>query len=164
MAFRLLETSLNRLKESFLKRSEGKLWILRAIRLLESSHKRLRSCRSFRYLVRREWFRMAFWLFENGFIDQQSRFLRRPEGRLWVLIAIRQFKTSCSERLGRALVSWNIEKFFFHCVIIDNRKVDATSWNGYTCGSLSSSSQIHVNYHLAISLRLGVRRADMVWF
>jgi hypothetical protein len=71
----------------------------------------------------------------------------------------------CSERLGRALVGWNIENFLVtDYVILVNRKDDATSWNGYTCGSLSSSSQIHVNYHLAISLRLGVRRADMVWF
>jgi hypothetical protein len=153
MAFWHLETSLYRLHQSrFLRRPEGRLWLLRAIRLLKTSLKRHRKnsffrcpgCRNdfawpfytfkhrfiditkfvfldvqkadyvfsgpFAYLEHdlsdfvkaaffdahdAEWFRMVFWYLETSLHRlQQCRFLRRREGSLWVLRAIRLFKTS----------------------------------------------------------------------
>jgi hypothetical protein len=76
--------------------------VLRSIRLLRTSLKRLHLCHCFRFPGYRKRFRIA-----HGHIDtsvhrlRQSRFLRRPEGSLWVLRAIRLLKTSL-KRLRRS--------------------------------------------------------------
>jgi hypothetical protein len=81
MAFRHLETTLNRLLQNrFLRRPEGRLWILRPIRLHNTSLKRFSPSSFFRCPGTTKWVRMAFRHFETSLHRlQQSRFLRRPE-------------------------------------------------------------------------------------
>jgi hypothetical protein len=81
-------------KVVFLKRPEGKLWVLSAISPLETSLKQLRPSRFFRCPGSKKWVRMAFKHLETSFLRlHQNCNLRRPEG-IWVLRAIRLLKTS----------------------------------------------------------------------
>jgi hypothetical protein len=99
MAYWHLETSLHRIHRSrILRRPEGRIWVLRPIRLLKTSIKRLRPSRFFRCLGSTKWVRMAFRHHETMIHPlHQSRFLRRPEGRLWVLRALPLLKTSLKQ-------------------------------------------------------------------
>jgi hypothetical protein len=78
----------------FLRRPEGRLWVLRTIRLLKTSLKRLRKslfrwprCRKCSYMTFRH-------LDISLYRLHKIRYLRRSEGRLWVLSAIRVLGTS----------------------------------------------------------------------
>jgi hypothetical protein len=95
MDFGHLQTLYRLLQNRFLRRPEGRLWVLRPIRLLKTSLKRLRPSRFFPCPGSSKWVRMTFQHLET-FLHRlhQSRFLRRPEGRLWDLRAIRLLKTS----------------------------------------------------------------------
>jgi hypothetical protein len=68
----------------FLRRPEGRLWILKAIRLLKTSLKHLRPSRFFRCPGCRKWVRMALRNLETTLHHLQQSYLRLPEGRLWV--------------------------------------------------------------------------------
>jgi hypothetical protein len=79
----------------FLWRPEGRLWILRPIRLHEISLKQFRLSSFFRCPWTTKWVRMAFRILETSLHRiQQSRFLRRPEAKFWVLRPIRILKPS----------------------------------------------------------------------
>jgi hypothetical protein len=90
-----LETSLLWLQQSrFITRTEGRLLLLRAIHLLKTSLTWLRKNYFFGCPVCRKWIGMA-WHFEISLHRlHQSRVLRNPDGRLWVLTPIRPPKTS----------------------------------------------------------------------
>jgi hypothetical protein len=132
MAFRQLETYLYRLHQSrFVRRPEGRLWVLMAIRLLKSSLKRLRPNRYFQCQESRKWFRVA-----NRHLERsphrlrQSRLLRRAEGRFWVLREL-LFKTS-------QVTSW---KSLFSIPEMQQMSSHGTStpWNGASSTSSKSS-------------------------
>jgi hypothetical protein len=95
MVFGHLETSLHRLHQSrFSIRSEGKLWVLRAIRLLITSLKRYRESHFLRFPKWWKWLCMTHRHLETSLLRlRQSRLLRRAEGRFCVLRAIRIFKS-----------------------------------------------------------------------
>jgi hypothetical protein len=79
----------------FFLRSEGRLWVLRAIRLLRTSLKRLHPSHIFRFPWCRKWVRLTHRHLETSLHRlRQRRFLRRPEGRLWVLRSIHLLKTT----------------------------------------------------------------------
>jgi hypothetical protein len=90
-----LENSHLRLQECrFLKRTEGNLWVIRAISLLKTSQ--ANSSKSlFECSECIKWVRMAFRKLQTSLhLLQQSRFISRPGGRLWVLTTIRLLKKS----------------------------------------------------------------------
>jgi hypothetical protein len=73
----------------------SRLWVLRVIRILQTSLPRIRPIRFSRRPGHRKSVCMAFRHLENSFHrSQQRRILRRPEDRWCILIAIRLFKTS----------------------------------------------------------------------
>jgi uncharacterized protein YlaI len=80
MAFQHIQTSLHRLYQSrFLRWPEGRLWVLRVIRLLKN-HLNNRPIRIFQCPRCRKWVRIDFRTFETSFHRlHQSRFLRLPE-------------------------------------------------------------------------------------
>jgi 5-methylcytosine-specific restriction endonuclease McrA len=94
-AFRHYEISLHRNHQRpILRLSEDRLWVLWVIRLLKTSLNWVHPncfflCSGCRKLVR-----MSFRYLETSLRFHQSRFLRRPDGRSWVLRAIRLLKTS----------------------------------------------------------------------
>jgi hypothetical protein len=97
MTFRHLETPLNRIQQRrFLRRPEGRLYDLRAIRLI--SLKRLHQRRLFRCSGCRKFLRMDYCHLETSTNPlHQSRFLRRPEGGLWVIRATNLPNTSVKQ-------------------------------------------------------------------
>jgi hypothetical protein len=115
MAFRHHETSLTRLHHScFVRRSEARLWILRVIRLIKTSLKKLRPSWIFRCPGCRKWVLMAFGHHESWLYRLHVRsFLKRSEGRLRVLRDIRLLKTSLMRpRLSRFFYVQNAENGF----------------------------------------------------
>jgi hypothetical protein len=96
MSFRHLETTLYRLLQNlFLRSPDGRLWILRHIRLHKISLKRFRPSRHFRCPGNTKWVRISLRHLETLLHRlHQSRFLRRPEGKLWVLRPIHPLKIS----------------------------------------------------------------------
>jgi hypothetical protein len=105
MASRNIETSLLRLHEiRFIRLPESRLWVLRAIYLLKSTLNKHRPSRFFINPGFRKW--LAFGHFETmSHRLLQNRFLRRPEGSLWILRRIRVHKTS---------LKW-LRSFVFSC-------------------------------------------------
>jgi hypothetical protein len=93
MAFRHFETSLHRIHQRcILRRPQDKSWVLRDIRLFKKSLHQSCFFRCSRY---RKWVRMAFRHLDTSLHRiQQSRFLRRPEGWLWVVRVISLRKTN----------------------------------------------------------------------
>jgi hypothetical protein len=87
---------LHRLHQSrVLRLPDGRLCVLRVIRLLKTSLARLRPNRFFQCVDCRKCVRMFFRHHDTSIIRlHQSRILRRSEGKLWVLRAIRLLKTS----------------------------------------------------------------------
>jgi hypothetical protein len=103
-AFPHFETSLHRLHQSrFLRRLEDRLWVLRPLSLHESSLKRLRPSRFFWCPGRTKLVPMASRHFETLLHRlHESRFQRRPEGRLWVLRTIHLDKNSLKQNRPRS--------------------------------------------------------------
>jgi hypothetical protein len=96
MAFSYQQIPLHRHHQScILRRSVGRIWFIRAIRLIKSSLKRIHPSRFFRFSECRKWVRITFRHLETSLNRlQQCRFLRRPEGRLREPRPIRQIITS----------------------------------------------------------------------
>jgi hypothetical protein len=113
---RLLKTSLKRLRSKswmqkmsshglsktcfieftirFLRRPKGRLWFFRAILLLKTSLKRSHPSRVFQCSACKKCVRMAHRYVETSLHRlQQSRFLKRPNGRLCVVRVIRLLKS-----------------------------------------------------------------------
>jgi hypothetical protein len=122
MAFQHLETSLNRIHQSgFLRRPEGRLWVHRAIRL-HKHHLTDFVQVVFRCPGRTKWVRMASRQFETSLhLLHQSRFLRRPEGRLWVLRHIRLLKTTSANSSKSIFLMPRMQKVISHGL--------STHWN-----------------------------------
>jgi hypothetical protein len=100
----------------FLRRPEGRLWDLRAIRPIETSIMRLRPSRFFRFPGSKKLVRMAFRHLETSFRRlYQNHYLRRLEGRSWVLRAIHQLKTSLPRLLPNRFFQF---REFRKCVLI----------------------------------------------
>jgi hypothetical protein len=84
-------------QKSFLRRQESRLRIFRSIRLLKTSLKQLRPSRFFDAQESRNEIEWRFDTLKHRFIDHQSRFLTREEGRLRFLRAFRLLKTSLKQ-------------------------------------------------------------------
>jgi hypothetical protein len=123
MVFRFLETWRHRLRGSrFLRRPEGKLTILRGIRLHKYSLKRLRPSCFFQCSGCKKYVRMLFRQLETSLHPiQQSRILRRPQGRLCVFRAIAFLKHYLTYFVQVALVISNMQKIISHGLL--------TPWN-----------------------------------
>jgi hypothetical protein len=133
MAFRQLERDLHRhLQNRFLRRTGGRLWVLRHICLLKTSLKRLRPSRFFRCPRSTKWVRMAFRLFKTSLHRlRQSRFLRRSKGKIWIFRPIRLLKTSL-KRL------WQIRFFWMPRIKKMNSHGIWTPWNIFSTTSPKS--------------------------
>jgi hypothetical protein len=93
MADRHHETSIHRIHQNgFLGRPEGRLCVLRTFSIIKTTFKLFRRGRFFRRPVCRKCVPIAFRHFETYL--QQSRFLIRPEGKIWFLRAISKIETS----------------------------------------------------------------------
>jgi hypothetical protein len=74
------------------------------------------------------------------------------------------FTTLCSERLGRALFVLYILIFWLLILLFKTiGRDDATSWNGYTCSSLSSSSQTQSVKSATLQIFSALQSVALVW-
>jgi hypothetical protein len=100
--------------KSFLKRPEGRLWVLRSYRLLKYQW-RDRKNRFFWWPGCRIPFNMPFQQLTTTLRRlPKSSFLRHPEGRLWVLSAIRLFKHHLSDFVKLAFSMPRVQKIITH--------------------------------------------------
>jgi hypothetical protein len=108
-------------RKSFISRSEGKLWVFRAFRLLKISLKRLHESHFLRFPDSGNKFEWPIDNLKHRFIDIVIVDIRRPESRLWFLRAIRLLKTSLTTSYKLLFWMARMQKMFPHCF--------STPWN-----------------------------------
>jgi hypothetical protein len=115
MAFRHLESSLHRLHQSrFLRRPECRLWVLRAIRFLKHHIRAFVQIAFTMPKIQKMISHCIRHLVTLIYLLQKRRFLKRSEGRLWVLRAIRLFINSLKRQRERHFLRFTrCWKWFF---------------------------------------------------
>jgi hypothetical protein len=111
----------------FFRRPEGRLSVVRAFRLLKKLLMRLLPSRFIQNSGCRKWVRMVFRILDTSLHRvQQSSFLIRPEGKLWILRLNRLLKRLRPRRFFDAQdaeneLAWPFESW-------EHRIIDHQSW------------------------------------
>jgi hypothetical protein len=113
---------------SFFKTSDVRLWVLKVIRLIKTSFKRSRKCRFFRCTGCRITFHMAFQHLDTTLhLLKQSRLLRWPEGRLWVLRATHLLKSYLNDSVKVSFLMPRIQNMISRVPLTPGNIASSTS-------------------------------------